>query len=213
MQARALVAAWNGHADVDGAGFRILQLYYRELLEQVLGPLLAPAAAADTQFVYRWPLADEPLRRLLEERPPHLLPRGFEDWPTFLAAILRDALIAVGRDAARPGIDAAWGEVNRLDVGHMFADLPLVGARLKAPSAPLAGSTISLRRASPGYGSVFRMVVSPARPEAGILQMFGGQSGHFLSPNFADFTGEWLDDTPTPFLAGPTASTFRLISD
>jgi len=57
------------------------------------------------------------------------------------------------------------------------------------------------------------MVVAPAAPERGILQLFGGQSGHFLSPNFVDQHSDWAGDVPTPFLAGPTVSTFRLTPD
>lgn len=210
-RARAHVAGWNGHADAGEPGFRILQIYYRALLGGALGPLLAPAVAADPAFVYRWPLADEPLRRLLEERPAHLLPGGYASWQEFLAGVLYEALAALERDPGRPGIDAPWGEVNRLNVGHVLAGAPIVGRWLELPSAPLAGSTLSLRRASPSYGSVFRMVIAPARPEAGILQMFGGQSGHFLSRNFADLTDDWLQGAPTPFLAGSTANAYRLV--
>jgi penicillin amidase len=50
------------------------------------------------------------------------------------------------------------------------------------------------------------MSVSPVHPENGILQLSGGQSGHFLSRNFADLQSDWVDGTPTPFLAGPTVS-------
>ena len=68
-RARAHVLAWNGSADAGQPAFGIVQLYYRALLERALAPLLAPAVDADPRFVYRWPLADEPLRRLLDERP------------------------------------------------------------------------------------------------------------------------------------------------
>ena len=93
---------------------------------------------------------------------------------------------------------------------HPLAALPLVGRWLKLPAVPVPGSTLSLRVAAPSYGAVIRMAIAPARPAEGILQMSGGQSGHFLSKNFADLQTDWLDGTPTPFLAGPTASRFTL---
>jgi penicillin amidase len=209
-EARRLVEDWNGRADADEAGFRILQIYYRALLERVLGPLLAPAYAADPAFVYRWPLADEPLLRLLEERPAHLLAPGFADWPALLRDVLRRALAAVEQDS-RFGLDAPWGEVNRLAVGHPLAGLPLIGRWLRLPADAQPGSAVSIRVATPQRGAVFRMDVSPAEPEAGILQMAGGQSGHFLSPNFRDLHRDWVEDRPTPFLAGETASAFELL--
>jgi penicillin amidase len=204
--ARATVAAWNGRADPDQAGFDLLHRYYLALLDRALAPLLLPAAAADASFVYRWPLADEPLRRLLEERPAHLLVAGYSDWAEFLRTVLRDSL--------RPGAPGTtWGEVNRLRVAHPLGGLPIVGRWLALPDAALPGSMVSLRVAAPSYGAVIRMAVAPGEPEAGILQMAGGQSGHFLSPNFADLTADWLDGTPTPFLAGPTVDSFRLLPD
>lgn len=212
-RARAHVAEWNGHADVDRPGFRLLHVFYRALLERALAPLLAPAIAADPTFVYRWPLADEALRRLLDERPAHLLTREHADWPAFLRDVLRDALATIDGDAARPGVDALWGEVNALAVGHAFAGLGALAPLrpwLQLPSVPLPGSTLSLRVAAPDYGAVLRMAVAPGRLERGILELAGGQSGHFLSPQFRDQSADWLVGAPTPFLAGPALSRIRL---
>lgn len=212
-RARRHVAAWNGHADIDQPGFRLLHVYYRALLERALTPLLAPAFAADPAFVYRWPLADETLRRLLDERPPHLLTREYSTWTAFLRDVLRDTLVAIEDDDARPDVDAPWGEANALAVAHPFAGLgALVPLRpwLRLPSAPLPGSTLSLRVAAPDYGAVLRMAVAPGRLAAGVLEFAGGQSGHFLSPHFRDQSADWLAGAPTPFLAGPEVSRIEL---
>ncbi|HUQ52164.1 MAG TPA: penicillin acylase family protein, partial [Gammaproteobacteria bacterium] len=83
-QALELAQNWNGTADVDQPAFRMLHAYYRALTERTLEPLLAPAIAADPTFVYRWPLADEVLRRLLDEQPPNLLTSEHADWNAFL---------------------------------------------------------------------------------------------------------------------------------
>jgi len=208
--AREHVRLWDGHADLDQPGFRILYVYYLALLERALAPLLAPAIDADPSFVYRWPLADEPLRRLLDERPPHLLTREHSSWPEFLRAVLRDALYEIDADTSRPGIDAPWRDVNVLAVAHPFAALPVIGPALgpwlRLPALPVPGSPQSLRVATPGYGALIRMDVSPAHPEDGILEMSAGQSGHFLSPNFADQQADWVAGAPAPFLAGPIVS-------
>lgn len=209
--AREHIVEWNGRADTDQVGFRILQLYYNELLDAVLGPLLAPSIAADPDFVYRWPLADEPLRRIVEERPSHLLPANWSSWDEMLREELRDVLAAVDADPERPDSSAAWGDVNRLAVSHPLAGLPLIGRWLRLPSDEMPGSMASLRVAAPRYGAVIRMSVSPADPAAGILEMSAGQSGHFLSRNFADMQADWVNGTPTPFLAGPTVEAYMLV--
>jgi penicillin amidase len=214
-RARNHVSAWNGRADLDQPGFRILYVYYRALLERALAPLLAPAVEADPTFVYRWPLADEPLRRLLDERPAHLLTREYADWPSFLRAVLLDALREIEADGSRPGIDAPWGAVNVLAVAHPLAGLPVIGPALgpwlRLPPDPVPGSTLSLRVATPSYGALIRMAVSPAHPEQGILEMSAGQSGHFLAPSFADLQSDWVRGAPTPFLAGPAVSRITLV--
>ena len=106
------------------------------------------------------------------------------DWPAFLRQVLLDTLDEIERDGA---LDAEWGEVNVLDVAHPFAgSLGPLARRLRLPRAPLPGSMVSLRVAAPSYGAVLRMAVAPGAPETGVLQLAGGQSGHFLSPQFRD---------------------------
>ncbi len=128
--------------------------------------------------------------------------------------MLLDALRELERDAARPGIDAPWGEVNVVDVAHPFAGLPvigdLLGPWLRLPRDSMPGATLALRVATPSYGALIRMAVSPAHPESGIFEMSAGQSGHFLSPHFADLQADWVEGAPTPFLAGPTVTRITL---
>jgi penicillin amidase len=206
--ARELAEQWNGTADVDQTAFRLLQAYYRALLERTLTPLLAPAFEADPSFVYRWPLADEVLRRLLEERPAHLLTSEHTDWRSYLRQTLLDTTEQLERGGS---VDAEWGETNVLDVAHPFAaSLGPLARLLALPRAPLPGSMVSLRVAAPNYGAVLRMAVSPAAPENGVLELAGGQSGHFLSPHFRDLQQDWVEGTPTPFLAGEPTAQFLL---
>jgi penicillin amidase len=206
--ARDLAEGWNGSADVDQTAFRLLHAYYRTLLDRALTPLLMPAIEADPSFVYRWPLADETLRRLLDERPAHLLTSEHADWPSFLRHTLLETVEHIERAGT---LDAEWGETNELDVAHPFAaSLGPFGRYLALPRAPLPGSMISLRVAAPSYGAVLRMAVAPGAPENGVLQLAGGQSGHFLSRQFRDEQADWVDGTPTPFLAGEPTAQFRL---
>jgi penicillin amidase len=105
--------------------------------------------------------------------------------------------------------------VNVVDVAHPFAGLPVIGdvlgPWLRLPRESVPGATLALRVATPNYGALIRLAVSPAHPENGILEMSAGQSGHFLSPHFADLQSDWVTGTPTPFLAGPTVTRISLI--
>ena len=207
-RARELAEQWNGNADLDQAAFRMLQAYYSALLERAFAPLIQPAVDADPGFVYRWPLAEEALRRLLDERPAHLLTSDYPSWPAFLRQVLLETLSTIERDA---DIDTEWGESNVLDVAHpLAASLGPLAARLRLPREALPGSFISVRVTAPAYGAVLRMAVAPGAPENGVLELPGGQSGHFLSPHFRDQLPAWVAGAPAPFLAGEPVASFTL---
>jgi penicillin amidase len=55
-----------------------------------------------------------------------------------------------------------------------------------------------------------RMVVSPGREAEGIMQMPTGQSGHPMSPFYANSHAAWIAGDAAPFLPGPTAFTLTL---
>jgi penicillin amidase len=52
--------------------------------------------------------------------------------------------------------------------------------------------------------------VSPGRESEGILHIPTGQSGHPLSPHYADQYRAWLLGEATPFLPGTTVTTLAL---
>jgi penicillin amidase len=204
--AREQIRQWDGHASADSRAMPILDRYYDQLLEHLLGPVLLHIREINPNFQYRWPLVDETMRRVLDERPAHFLPGEYSNWNEWLREILRRSLTAeTGATRAR-----AWGSVNRLDVSHPLGGIPLLSRWLAWPSPELPGNTFSLRVAKPDFGAVIRMNVRPASPETGILQLAGGQSGHFLSPNYSDQLADWADGTPTAFLAGATRHTYVL---
>jgi penicillin amidase len=204
---RRYVTAWNGHADLDQPGFRVVAVYYDVLQEQVLKPLLAPAIEADRAFLYNWPLADESMQRLLETRPDHMC---YDPWPVFLRRVLVETIELIEAGDG-PGLDASWGEVNIARITHPIAGaLPALGSWFNMPADPLAGARSTVRVATPNYGATLRVAVSPGHTEAGLFHMPAGQSGHLLSPHYRDGHKAWVDGLPTPFEPGPAVSSFTL---
>jgi penicillin G amidase len=211
-EARRHVVAWNGTADGDQPGFRILQAYAERLREALFVPLLRPALEAQPAYVHNWPLAFEPALRLLEERPAHLLPPGHGDWPAFLRATLVATAEAIEAHRRAPGLAAPWAAANPAGIRHALSlAVPVLGRWLDMPDEGLPGWPGVLRTQAPGYGASLRMVVDPARPEAGILHMPAGQSGHFLSRHYRDGHEAWVRGEATPFLAGAPRRTLRLV--
>jgi penicillin amidase len=88
--------------------------------------------------------------------------------------------------------------------------VPLLGRWLNMPRDPLAGDIYTPRVASPRSGASERLVVSPGHEARAILHMPGGQSGHPLSPHYADQQPAWVQGEPLPLLPGSPVHTLTL---
>ncbi|MFG0317923.1 MAG: penicillin acylase family protein, partial [Planctomycetota bacterium JB042] len=206
---RAALVDWDGTAAVDQRAVGVLLAFQAELRERVLGPVLERAREVNPGFVHTWMLVDEPLFRLLEERPAHFLPANVPSW----TAHLRAAADAIGRRReGRPPLDTPWGERNRLRAAHPFArSLPaFLAGRLAAPAHPQPGTTQTVRVAAPAYGASLRLVASPGHLDEATMHLPIGQSGHPLSPHLMDAHEAWAEGRAEPLLAGPPVSTFTL---
>ena len=63
------------------------------------------------------------------------------------------------------------------------------------------------------HRAVNRLAVSPGHEEEGVIQMLGGQSGHFLSPYYRAGHDAWVKGEPMPLLPGRARHTLRLVSN
>ena len=203
--------AWNGHADVDQAGVsHAARVLPRARSSARSSRCWRPAIAADPSFVYRWPLADEVLRRLLDERPAHFLTSEHADWRAFLRAVLLDTLAALDarrRRSTRRGAKSTCSTSRIRSRGAGAARA--AGSRCRARRCRARWCRCEWRRRATAPCCGWRS--RPRAPEDGVLQLAGGQSGHFLSPQFRDQQADWVDGTPTPFLAGEPVARFMLV--
>lgn len=211
---RLALERWNGRADTESLGLPILDRWQTRLKQVVLNPLLAPCLQLDPKFRYRWLKSEVPLRQLLALRHPDTLPdRRFADWTAFLRAHLFQTVEDLERTYRKPIDQLSWGEVNRADITHPLArELPRLGIWLNLPADPLAGCSECVRVARPNYGASMRLVAAVnGRSGGGLLQMPGGQSGHFLSPHYADQHAYWVAGRPLSLAPGRSVSRLRLL--
>lgn len=209
-KAREGVESWNGTADADQTGYRILRAFRREVSTHITDAVEDACADVRTGFQYRWPLSDEPIARLLETRAPNWLPRGdWADWPAFLRACARRA---AERIEAAGGLERPWGEVNRLSVTHaLVRGVPLLSDWLALPADPMSGSGETVRAQGRTFGASERFVVSPSRLSSALFSMPAGQSGHVLSRHYRDGHKDWAEGRAQPMLAGSPVRTLRLV--
>lgn len=209
-----VLAGWNGRADTDQAGFALLKKFRARLRSAVFGPLTAPCLILDPTFRYRWFNEEEPLRRLLEARPLHLLSSRYADWASLIRACLFEAVNELKDSPPRKGPATTWGELNRAAIEHPLSGalgwIPGMDRLLNMPPDPLPGDVNTVRVSTPSFGASQRLVVSPGREESGIAELPCGQSGHPLSVHYRDMQGAWVRGEATPLAPGAAVSILTL---
>ena len=208
---RRVVGQWTGHAAIDSAAYYLVHRWRDFVAERALRPICAPCIENDEAFDFRHFNYEEPLWRLVRERPPNLLSADYLTWDDLLVAAIDDVLRWADQQD-RPLARLTWGSRNTTRIQHPFSRLfpPPLGHLLDMPAEALPGDDHMPRVQGPAFGASERFVVSPGHEEEGIFEMPGGQCGNPLSPFYRAGHEAWARGEPTPFLPGPAVHTLRL---
>jgi penicillin amidase len=208
---RRFVEQWNGRAAVDSVSYHLVRRWRDFVANRALKPVFEPCLEAYEAFDYRRLNYEEPLWRLVQERPPNFLTPDYVTWNDLLLAAVDDLLRWTDQQN-RPLARLPWGWRNTARIQHPFSRLlpaPLAHV-LDMPAEPLPGDHNMPRVQGPAFGASERFVVSPGHEAEGIFHMPGGQSGNPLSPFYRAGHEAWTRGEPTPFLPGPATHTLRL---
>jgi penicillin amidase len=206
-EAAAQVKQWNGRADADQVGYRLIRTVRLRTLDTLwsawTAPLLDTMPAEDKQR-FKWGAQFEySVEQALHERPVHLLPAGFASFDALLLAQVDAALKDMTLNGAQPLAQANWGQYNASRIQHVLSKaIPLLATWLDMPSRPQSGDANLPHVAGPAFGQSQRLVVSPGHEDEASLSMPGGQSGHPLSPFYGAGHADWAAAKATPLLAG-----------
>ncbi len=213
-QLRDELLAWKGDAEIESRGVGLLIEFRERLAESVLTPFLAACRRHDKNFEYRWDRLDNPLQAILTGKHPKLLRASehYSDWNAFILVKLEESARALRRRHRVDRLGALhWGRLNSPKFSHPLSEGILgLGGFLDMPADPLPGCSYCVRYAYASGGASERLVISPGHPEAGILHMPGGQSGHPLSPHYRDQHPYWVQGEPLPFVSNESLHTLRL---
>jgi penicillin amidase len=187
-----LLKDWNGRADADQAGYRLVRQVRLRVLDALWAawtPALVKAGQCPDRK-YDWHARFEyAAEDVLDQRPAHLLPRGFASWDAFLLAQVDATVADMTQQGTRALAQATWGEANRSHVGHVLARaVPMLAHVLDMPSVPQSGDNNMPHVAGRSFGQSERLVVSPGHEERATLSMPGGQSGLRCRPTMAPDT-------------------------
>ncbi len=210
---RVLEEEWTGRASPESGAYALARTFRDRVSDRVFNFVLADCYESDEDFDYsRERKREGPLWRLVTEKPRHLLDLSYDSWDTLLVAAVDD----VADEALSGGMFGApsarrWSELNAVEYKHPITlTTPILSRWLDMPKHDLPGDLYTPRMAWGAVGASERMVVSPGREAEGIMHMPTGQSGHPLSPHYADSHDAWVRGEPTPFLPGPAAHTLTL---
>ncbi|WP_321913324.1 penicillin acylase family protein [Paraburkholderia sp. J11-2] len=215
-----LVQAWDGRADVDAVGYRLVRAFYDSLYQAWFGVLDKQLAAIAPGLSYRAANSryEATMETLADDRA--WIPGAFADWRAFMLDRIDHTIASLPHGANGTNgtklEDARWGERNRAAIAHPFARmvpewLPWVRGWLSAPHDPLPGDSNMPRVQSPAFGASERFAVSPGREQDGIFEMPGGQSGNPMSPYFLAGHETWVRGDAAPFLPGTAVHTLKLV--
>jgi penicillin amidase len=200
---------WTGQVSGDSSAYRFTRAFRELLSERIIAFVLSACYDADKTFDYRTVRRREAaIWKLVTEQPVHLLDPQYSSWNEMLLSAVDSTIEQATSAGSRDLAAHTWGEFNRVAYRHpLSAALPLVGRWLDMPAAPLPGDLYTPRVHWGNIAASERMIVSPGHESEGIMHMPTGQSGHPLSPFYANSHAAWVAGEPTPFLPGPTAHT------
>ncbi|MBT9494073.1 MAG: penicillin acylase family protein [Paucibacter sp.] len=207
-EAAAQLKQWNGRADIDQVGYRLIRAVRLRTLDTLWYAYTTPFLGAlqsdnkrrfkpSAQFEYSAVQA-------LNERPADLLPADFASWDALLLAQVDAALQEMTLDGKQALAQATWGQANSSRIQHVMSKaIPALSGWLDMPTHSQGGDAHMPLVARPDFGQSQRLVVSPGLEAEATLSMPGGQSGHPLSPFYGAGHQDWAAGKATPLLAGP----------
>jgi penicillin amidase len=204
----APVKAWGGVAVPGAVGYRLVDRFRKAVVEGLYEAYVGAPPAGGLRRTYVASQAEGAARRLMEARPPALVPKGHKDWDGFLdkalATVAEDVREAAGGDVARYSWGAEGGEAGRAKISHPLARAIAPLAWVTNPrDVALPGDRPTVRAQAPGFGASERFAVSPGREAEGLFHMPGGQAGSPMTPWYLAGHDDWVAGRPTPFLPGP----------
>ena len=178
-----LMIAWDGDYAVDSQAAPVFEAFIQRFL-----PAAQTALGISDEYEVYTRLGRD--RRMILDDLPNLDEAG---WSTALAA----ALPAAAEVEAR---GTRWGDIHRMQVGHILSRIPVLGGRYLEREIAVPGTRETIFKTSHNptdeihrstFGAQARHISDMADPDSNHFVLFGGQDGWIGSPAFSDQVPLW----------------------
>ena len=195
---------WTAEAAPASAAYRFTRAFRDTVSDRVMSFVLSECYEADRTFDYTAIRRREAsIWKLVTEQPRHLLDPQYESWRDMLLAAVDVTIEQATRQGSSDLATHTWTEYNVVAYRHpLSAAIPFAARWLDMPRVPLPGDLYTPRVQWGNIGASERMIVSPGHEAAGIMHMPTGQSGHPLSPFYANSHAAWVNGDASSFLPG-----------
>jgi len=209
---RLVDTGWTWRAAPDSAAYALVRRFRELLSERIMSFVLSECYEADATFDYATVRRREgPIWKLVNEKPMHLLDPQYSSWDELILSTMDEVITETTQRGSSALGEHKWSEYNVSMFRHPLSPaIPFAGRWLDMPPKPLAGDLYTIQVHSGSLGASERMVVSPGHEAEGIMHMPTGQSGHPLSPFYANSHEAWVNGDPTPLLPGPAEYSLTL---
>ncbi|MEE8200218.1 MAG: penicillin acylase family protein [Candidatus Acidoferrales bacterium] len=199
-RAEALEAlrGWDGRMRAEQSAPALTNALRTALLEELLRPYLG-----DDWELYSWFMSPVFLENVLKERPERWLPEGYANYDELLLAALDRGVEHVLEETRAPTVSQVrWGEQLRVRFVHPLGErLPVLRRWFSLGGQPQSGGRYTVKQTHRTGGVSMRFVMNFADPDASLMSLTLGQSGHLASPHYHDQLPAWLQvrSFPAPF--------------
>lgn len=201
---------WQGRAHTDSVGYHFVRQFRLNARDAIFNPLAQnindTASVAGKEFKLH-PIRHQlevPMWQMINDQPQHLVPKGFNNWQSFLQQMVRETVNQLETEYGSLA-KATWGARNTATIQHPLSKaVPALSWLLDMPKQAANGDSYMPRVQGVAFGASQRMVVSPGFEEDAIFHMPTSQSGHPLSPYYGMGHQDWLEGRPSPLLPGKT---------
>jgi penicillin amidase len=187
-----------------------LEFTRRELLRELLRARIGPAFTG-----YQWSRRGVLLERILRERPPEWLPKGYANYDEFIMACADMAVKRLEEEARIAGIanpeqpeSWRWGQFTELRMLHPLARSGFLRRHLSVAGVAQNGTGSSVKQTGSTFGPAMRFVADLSNWDHSLMNITLGQSGHYLSPYYRDQFPAWFNGTGivSPYSAAAQAA-------